>query len=114
MSLDRDPALAFQVHRVEQLILFVAFVNRARAVEQSIGQRGLAVIDMRDDAKISGQLDRHKALHYAGASSVGQSEGGLGKCVIPRRADGEGPRNRSSAPARHSAQSPELNVSQLE
>jgi hypothetical protein len=33
------------------------------------------VIDMRDDAEIPGQLDRHKALHYAGASSVGQSSG---------------------------------------
>src|SRR5438132_245506 len=30
---------------------------------------------MRDDAEIPGQLDRHKALHYAGASSVGQSSG---------------------------------------
>jgi hypothetical protein len=72
MSLDRDPALAFQVHRVEQLILFVALMNRARSVEQSIGERGLAVIDMRDDAEISGQLDRHKAQHYAGVRRVGQ------------------------------------------
>ena len=77
MGLDRDPALAFQIHRVEQLILLVALVNRAGAFEQSIGQRGLAVIDMRDDAEIPGQLDRHKALHYAGASSVGQSGGGM-------------------------------------
>jgi hypothetical protein len=30
------------------------------------------VIDMRDDAKISGQLNRHKAQHYAGAAGVGQ------------------------------------------
>jgi hypothetical protein len=49
-------------------------VDRAGAIEQSIGERGLAVIDMRDDAKISGQLDRHKAQHYAGAAAVGQSE----------------------------------------
>ena len=62
---------------IEQLVLFVAFVNCAGAVEQSIRERCLAVIDMRDDAEIPGQLDRHKALHYAGASSVGQS-GGIG------------------------------------
>jgi hypothetical protein len=46
------------------------------------------VIDMRDDAEISGQLDRHKALHYAGASSVGQSAPGAPgganpKCQLP-------------------------------
>src|SRR5205085_3088986 len=64
----------FQVHRIEQLILLVALVDRAGAIEQSIGERGLAVIDMRDDAEVSGQLDRHKALHYAGAAGVGQSE----------------------------------------
>jgi len=74
MGLDRDAALAFEVHRIEELILLVALVDCARAVEQSIRKRRLSVIDMRDDAEISGQLDRHKALHYAGASSVGQSE----------------------------------------
>ena len=72
VRLDRDPALALEIHRIEQLILLVALVDRAGAVEQSIRERGLAVIDMRDDAEIPGQLDRHKAPHYAGASSVGQ------------------------------------------
>ena len=61
MRLDRDPALAFQVHRIEQLILLVALVDRAGAFEQTIRQGGLAVIDVRDDAKIAGQLDRHEA-----------------------------------------------------
>src|SRR5436189_2155042 len=86
MRLDRDAAFAFEIHRIEQLILLVARVDRAGAVEQSIGKRGLAVIDMRDDAEISGQLDRHKALHYAGTASVGQSEGGRSICVSSRAA----------------------------
>jgi hypothetical protein len=30
------------------------------------------MIDMRDDAEVSGQLNRHKAVHYAGALLVGQ------------------------------------------
>jgi len=34
-------------------------VDRARALEQSIGQSRLAVIDVRDDAKIPRQLNRH-------------------------------------------------------
>ncbi len=75
MRFNRDSALAFEIHRIEQLILLVALVDRAGALEQSIRKRCLAVIDMRDDAEIPGQLDRHKALHYAGASSVGQSGG---------------------------------------
>ncbi len=61
MRFDRDPALAFQIHRIEQLVLLVALVNCARALEQTIRQCGLAVIDMRDDAKVAGQLDRHEA-----------------------------------------------------
>ena len=75
MRLDRDPALALQVHRIEQLILLVALVDRAGALEQSIRQGGLAVIDVRDDAKIAGELDRHEAPHYAGACKAGQSRG---------------------------------------
>src|SRR2546430_7900315 len=75
MRLDRDAALTFEIHRIEELILFIAFVDRAGALEQSIRERRFPVIDMRDDAEIPGQLDRHKALHYAGASSVGQSTG---------------------------------------
>jgi hypothetical protein len=47
-------------------------VNRAGPIEQSIGERRLPVIDMRDDAKIPGQLDRHKAQHYAGVPVMGQ------------------------------------------
>ena len=53
MRFDCDPALPLQVHRVEQLVLLVAFVNCARAFEQSIRQCGLAMIDVRDDAKIT-------------------------------------------------------------
>ena len=49
-------------------------MDSARPIEQSIRQRRFAVIDMRDDAEIPGQLDRHKALHYAGGVTVGQSE----------------------------------------
>ena len=48
-------------------------MDSARPIEQSIRQRCFAVIDMRDDAEIPGQLDRHKALHYAGGATVGQS-----------------------------------------
>jgi hypothetical protein len=48
-------------------------VDGASTIEQSIRQSGLAVIDMRDDAEVTSELDRHKALHYAGAHCAGQS-----------------------------------------
>ena len=51
--LDRDSALALEVHRVEELVLRLAHRERAGALEDSIGERGLAVIDMRDDRKVA-------------------------------------------------------------
>src|SRR5438105_9161812 len=73
MRLDGNAALAFEVHRIEKLVLFIALVNGARCLEQSIGERRLPMIDMRDDAEVSGQLDRHKAVHYASVRMMGQS-----------------------------------------
>ena len=75
MRLDRDPAFAFQIHRIEQLILPFAVLDRARPLEQTIGERRLAVIDMRDDAEVARELDGHEGLHYAGAPLAGQWNG---------------------------------------
>ena len=72
VRLDRDPALALEIHRVEELVLLLAVVDRAGALEQPIRQGRLAVIDVRDDAEIAGQLDRHEGAHYAGAPEGGQ------------------------------------------
>jgi hypothetical protein len=72
VRLDCDPALAFEIHRIEELILFLAVVNRPGALEQAIRQSRFAMIDMRDDAEITGQLDRHGGLHYAGVPKDGQ------------------------------------------
>ena len=51
--LDRDPLLALEVHRVEDLARHLARVDRVRHLEQPVGQRGLAVIDVRDDREIA-------------------------------------------------------------
>ena len=75
MRLDRDPAFAFEIHRIEQLILPLAVLDRAGALEQTIRERRLAVIDVRDDAEIARELDGHEGLHYAGASLAGQWNG---------------------------------------
>src|SRR5262249_9888489 len=61
MRLDRDPPFALEIHRIEQLILLLALVNCPRALEQSIRQRGLAVINVRDDTEVARQLDSHES-----------------------------------------------------
>ena len=61
MCLDRNPALTLEIHGIEQLVLLVPFVDRARGLEQPIRQRRLAVIDVRDDAEITRQLDCHES-----------------------------------------------------
>ena len=56
VRLDGDAALPFEIHAVEQLILHVPQSDRARFFEDAVGERGLAVVDMGDDAEISGVL----------------------------------------------------------
>ena len=48
----RDAALAFDVHRIEHLVMVFTLRNAASGLDQSIGQSRLAVIDVGDDAKI--------------------------------------------------------------
>ena len=53
MRLDGDPALALEVHRVEHLGLHLARLQRAGELEEAIGERRLAVIDVRDDREVA-------------------------------------------------------------
>jgi hypothetical protein len=52
VRLDRDPALTLQIHRVEQLLLHFALGNCAGKLQQPIGQRALAVVDVRDNGEV--------------------------------------------------------------
>src|SRR5205085_11577153 len=49
---DGDAALALQVHRVENLFVHFTLGKRAGHFEQAVGQRGFAVVDVRNDAEI--------------------------------------------------------------
>ena len=53
MRLDGDAALLLEVHRVKQLVFHLARRDRARPMQQPIGKRRLAVVDVGDDAEIS-------------------------------------------------------------
>ena len=56
MRLDGDAALALEVHRVEHLRLHLAGLKRAGDLEKAVGERRLAVVDVRDDREVANTL----------------------------------------------------------
>ena len=69
LGLDGDAALALQIHRVEHLRGHLALAQRAGQFQQAVGQRRLAVVDVRNDAEISDVLGIH-GLFSGGAAPV--------------------------------------------
>ena len=67
VGLDGDPALALEVHRVERLLHHLALLERAGQFEHAVGQGGLAVVDVRDDAEVADLLGVHKGSKPRGA-----------------------------------------------
>jgi hypothetical protein len=53
LRLDGDAALALQVHAVEELFLHVARGHGAGELENTVRERALAVVDVRDDAEVA-------------------------------------------------------------
>ena len=53
LRLDGDAAFAFDVHAVKVLVAFFAFRHQPRELKDTVGERGLAVVDMGDDAEIA-------------------------------------------------------------
>jgi len=62
-GLDRDPALALELEGVEHLVAALARRHALRELEDPVGKRGLAVVDVRDDREVPDQV-----LHGAGPS----------------------------------------------
>src|SRR6267378_7772811 len=65
---DSDAALALQVHRVEHLLVHLALAECAGHFQQPVSQRGLAVVNVRDDAEIAYEPWIHFCLLTAGAA----------------------------------------------
>ena len=53
LRLDRDPALALELHRVEQLLLHVAVGDRIGELQDAIGQGRLPMVDVGDDREVA-------------------------------------------------------------
>ena len=53
LAFDGDAAFALDVHAVKQLSLHVAMRHGAGHLQNAVGERGLAMVDMGDDAEVS-------------------------------------------------------------
>ena len=71
LALDRDAALALDVHAVEVLRAHVAVADDARDAEHAVGEGRLAVVDVRDDAEVADQ----RGVGGSGHRRIGGSRG---------------------------------------
>ena len=62
LRLDRDPALALEVHRVEHLRLHFLRIDGAGDLEDAVGQGGLAVVDVGDDREVADVVHRVRSM----------------------------------------------------
>ena len=58
VGLDGDAALALDVHRIEHLLDHVAFRHGSGLLDQPVGERRLAMVDMGDDGEVADVVDR--------------------------------------------------------
>jgi hypothetical protein len=56
MGLNGDAALTLQIHTVQQLILHISLGNRVGLFQYTVSEGGFAVVNMRNNAKISGMF----------------------------------------------------------
>ena len=67
IGLDGDAALALDIHRVEHLLFHVALGHRPGHLDEPVGQRRLAVVDMGHDGEIA---DMREVGHGGGYGAV--------------------------------------------
>ena len=66
LGLDRDAPLALEIHRVEVLRAHVAGVDGAGDLEDPVGQRRLAVVDVGDDREVADAGEIHGSANATG------------------------------------------------
>ena len=62
LGFDGDAALSFQIHGVEHLRGHFALAERARQFQQAIGKGRLAMVDVRDNAKVADEAGIHEGM----------------------------------------------------
>ena len=73
LALDGDAAFALQFHLVEELRLHILGTDGSRDFQEAVGQGGLTVVDVGDDAKIADVLLIHDKSH----GSTGESRAAI-------------------------------------
>ena len=53
LRLDRDSPLALELHRVEHLVAHLTFGHRVGELQDAVGKRRLAVVDVGDDREVA-------------------------------------------------------------
>src|SRR5690606_441963 len=85
LRLDRDAAFALEIHGVEHLRLHLAILQAAAELDEAVGERGLAVVDVGDDGKVADQLHQYSpARAQTSRTSRTSSERTLGT-FAPRK-----------------------------
>ena len=75
LSLDRDAAFPFDVHRVEHLFAHVALADRAGELEKAIRQCRLAMVDVGDDREVAdARLRNHSSVQEGKSRAAGWAE----------------------------------------
>ena len=70
LRLDRDAALALDLHRVEHLLAHLARFEPAAGLDQPVGEGRFAVVDMGDDREIADMAERRRHRAPAGAAGT--------------------------------------------
>ena len=68
VCLDRDASFALEVHRVEELLLGLALLDRSRDLQKAVGESRFTVVDVGDDAKVARVFYSHEK-----AGTIGQT-----------------------------------------
>ena len=68
LRLDRDPALALELHRVEQLVAHLAARHRLGHLEDPVRERRLPVVDVGDDREVADPALVHASRRPAAPS----------------------------------------------
>ena len=72
LGADRDPFFALEIHRIHHALLdFLVGAEGARLTQQLIDQRGLAVIDVRNDGDVTDFIHSKEASSGGGGTIVG-------------------------------------------
>ena len=68
LRLDGDAALALDIHGIEHLIDHFARLQRPGELDQAVGERRFAVVDMGDDGEVADIVDGNRA--HGGADNI--------------------------------------------